>query len=220
MPFECTCWTLELSSHVVENLWSGTTPQEFLLARVPTIVMVILKDLFLARCQRFPDTCFTVATILIVRGISSVTISSAPLPSGSSSCCSVSTGEEQARRFFGVWRLACEISQHVHSIFSWESNLVSFEPRVVMEEASEVRIVHDIEMTSTVQFHSLAGFSKQSVLTENVELTRPHETCLWALAGDQNMANERWRWPNATLPNRRRELWNLVFLFYLKWVFL
>ena len=27
-------------------------------------------------------------------------------------------------------------------------------------------------------------------------------------------------WPNATLPNRRRELWNLVFLFYLKWVFL
>ena len=119
MPFGCTCWTLELSSHVVVNLWSGTTetksPQEFLLARVPTIVMDILNYLPLARCQRFPDNCFTVATVLIVRGISSVTISSAPLPSGSSSCCSVSIGKEQAmfksfrsdrhcaaRRFCGV----------------------------------------------------------------------------------------------------------------------
>ena len=71
MPFGCTCWTLELSSHVVENLWSGTTdtksPQEFLLARVPTIVMDILTDLLLARCQRFSDNCCTVATILIVK---------------------------------------------------------------------------------------------------------------------------------------------------------
>ena len=46
MTFGCTCWTLELSSHIVKNLWSGTTetksPQELLLARVPTIVMDIL----------------------------------------------------------------------------------------------------------------------------------------------------------------------------------
>ena len=25
MPFGCTCWTLELSSHIVKNLWSSTT---------------------------------------------------------------------------------------------------------------------------------------------------------------------------------------------------
>ena len=70
-PFGCTCWTLELSPHVVENLWSGTTetksPQEFLLARVSTIVMDNLNDLFLARRQRFLNNCSTVATILIVK---------------------------------------------------------------------------------------------------------------------------------------------------------
>ena len=69
MPFSCTCSTLELSSHVVENLWPGTTetnsPQEFLLARVSTIIMDILNDLLLARCERFPDTC-VIAAILIV----------------------------------------------------------------------------------------------------------------------------------------------------------
>ena len=52
MPFGCTCWTLELSSHVVENLWSSTTetksPQEFLLTRVPTIIMDVLNYLPLA----------------------------------------------------------------------------------------------------------------------------------------------------------------------------
>ena len=71
MPFGCTCWTLDLSSHVVENLWPGTaetkSPQEFLLAQVPTIVMDILKELLLARCSWFSGTCFTVATILIVK---------------------------------------------------------------------------------------------------------------------------------------------------------
>ena len=73
-------------------------------------------------------------------------------------------------RFFGV---ACEISQQVHSIFLSESNLVPSEPRVVMDEVGEVRIVHDIEMTSIVQLHFLGGSPKQSVLTQNVELTRP-----------------------------------------------
>ena len=72
MPFCCTCWTLELSSHVVENLWSGTTetksPQKFLLARVSTIVMDILNDFFLVRRQWFLNNCSTVATIFIVRG--------------------------------------------------------------------------------------------------------------------------------------------------------
>ena len=67
MRFGYTCWTLELSSHTVENLRSGTTetkrPQEFLLARVSTIVMDILSDLFLARRQWFPDNCLTVAAI-------------------------------------------------------------------------------------------------------------------------------------------------------------
>ena len=50
MPFGCTCWTLELSSHVVENLWSGAaetkSPQEFLLARVSTIVMDVGTTFF------------------------------------------------------------------------------------------------------------------------------------------------------------------------------
>ena len=71
MTFGCTCWTLELSSHIVKNLWSGTTetksPQEFLLARVPTIVMDILNDFLLARRQRFLNNCFTVTTIFIVK---------------------------------------------------------------------------------------------------------------------------------------------------------
>ena len=61
MSFSCTCQALELSSHVVEDLWLGTTetksPQEFLLARVPTIVKDILNYLPLARCQRFLGAC-------------------------------------------------------------------------------------------------------------------------------------------------------------------
>ena len=70
MTFGCTCWTLELSSHIVKNLWSDTTetksPQEFLLARVPTVVMDILNDFLLARRQRFLNNCFAVTTIFIV----------------------------------------------------------------------------------------------------------------------------------------------------------
>ena len=65
------------------------------------------------------------------------------------------------------------MSQQVHSIFSWESNLVHFEPGVVMDEVGEVRIVPDIEMTSIIQLHSLGDSPEQSVLTQSVELTRP-----------------------------------------------
>ena len=57
MPFGCTCWTLELSSHIVKNLRSGTTEpkssQKLLLARVSTIVVDILDDFLLARGQWF-----------------------------------------------------------------------------------------------------------------------------------------------------------------------
>ena len=116
--------------------------------------------------------------------ISSVTISSAPSPSGSSSCCSLSPPERNKPRsslsgqtaivspgvFFGVWPVRFPTDTL--------DLLVGEQPRplrttVVMEEISEVRIVHDIEMTSIVQLHSLGGSPKQSVLTQNIELTRP-----------------------------------------------
>ena len=76
-----------------------------------------------------------------------------------------------------LWRLACEISQQVHSISASESNLVTFEPRVMMDEIGKVRIVHDFEMTSIVQLHSFSGTPKQRVLTQNVELARPVSGC-------------------------------------------
>ena len=99
MPFGCTCWTLELSSHIVKNLRSGTTEpkssQKLLLARVSTIVVDILDDFLLARRQWFLNNCFIVINIFIVKRRSWVIISSAPLQSGSSSCCSVSVGKEQ-----------------------------------------------------------------------------------------------------------------------------
>ena len=119
--FGCTCWTLELSSHIVENLWSGTTetksPQEFLLARVPANVMDILNDLLLARRQRFPNNCSTVATIFIVKRrfvrhhlVSSIAV----LVEVMLLClCRKGTSRVQnfqvrprlrvTRRFFGVW---------------------------------------------------------------------------------------------------------------------
>ena len=144
-PFGCTCWTLELSSHVVEILWSGTTetksPQEFLLARVPTVVMDILIDLLLARCQRFPDICFTVATILIVKRrfvrhhlVSLITVwvklvLLLSLYRKRTSDVQVFQVRPRLCHSGFLWRLACKISQQVHSIFSWESNLVPFEPR-------------------------------------------------------------------------------------------
>ena len=99
MTFGCTCWTLELSSHIVKNLRSGTTetksPEFFLLTWVPTVVMDILTYFLLVRRQWFLNNCFTVTTIFIVKGVSSVIISSAPLQSGSGSYCSVSEGKEQ-----------------------------------------------------------------------------------------------------------------------------
>ena len=201
MTFGCTCWTLELSSYAVENLWSGTTktksPQEFLLARVSTNAMDILSDLFLARRQRFLNNCSTVVIIFIVKRrlvrhhlISSIAVW---IKFVLLSLYRKRTGHVQ---FFQVrrlchsflWRLACEISQQVDSISSWESNLVTFKPRVMMDKIDKVGIVQDIEMTSIIQLHSLNSTSKQRVLT-----------------------------PNTTLPNRRCELWNFVFLSYLKW---
>ena len=111
MPLGCTCWTLELSSHVVENLWSGTTDEQP--SRIPPCsgAHKVMIDLLLARCQRFPDNLSP--PFSSSRSVSSVTISSASLPSGSRS---VSTRKEQAtfksfrsdrdcvtRRFFSVW---------------------------------------------------------------------------------------------------------------------
>ena len=139
--------------------------------------MDILNDLLL-------DTCFTVATILIARKhfvrhhlVSPITVwdKFVLLCLHRKRTSNVQVFQVRSRLCHSafLWRLACEISQQVHSIFSWESHLVPFEPRVVMDEISEVRIVHDIEMTSIVQLHSLGGSSKQSVLTQNIELTRP-----------------------------------------------
>ena len=188
----CTCWTLELSSHIVKNLWSGTTetksPQEFFLARVPTIVMDILNDLLLARRQRFLNNCFTVTTVLIVkrRFVCHHLVSSIAVGIKFVLLCLCRKGTSRVQ-FFQVrprlchstfpWRLACEISQQVHSIFSWESNLVTFKPRVMMDEISKVRTVRDIGITSVVLLHSLGRTSKQRVLTENVEFTRPISGC-------------------------------------------
>ena len=72
-----------------------------------------------------------------------------------------------------LWRLACEISQQLNSISLWESNLITFEPRLMMDEIGEGRIARDVERTSIVQLLSLSGTSKQRVLTQNVELARP-----------------------------------------------
>ena len=187
MTFGCTCWTLELSSHVVEKILRGTTetksPQEFLLARVPTIVMNIQNDLPLAQCQRFPDNCFTVATLLIVKRrfvrhnlVSPITVwvkfVLLCLYRKKTSCVHIFQVRPRLCHSAFLWRLANEISQQVHSISSWESNLVPFS-RVVMDEIGEVRIAYHIEMTSVIQLHSLGGSPRRSVLTHNVEFTRP-----------------------------------------------
>ena len=181
MPFGCTWWTFELSSHVVENFWSGTTetksPQEFLLARVPTIVVDILNDLLVARCQRFPDDCFTVATILIVKRyfVCHHLVSPKTVWVKFVLLCLYQKRTKHVQVFQArpplcqsafLWCLAREISQQVHSIFSWESHLVPFEPRVVMDEIGEVRIVHDIEMTSVVQLHSLGGSTAKCLVSK------------------------------------------------------
>ena len=54
---------------------------------------------------------------------------------------------------------------------------VGEQPRVgevsIVHDIDMTSIVHDIEMTSIVQLHSLGGSPKQSVSTQNVELTRP-----------------------------------------------
>ena len=129
----------ELSSYTVENLWSGTTetksPQEFLLARVPTIVMDILNDLLLARRQRFLNNCFTVATIFIVkrRFVRHHLVSSIAVGIKFMLLCLCRKGTSRVQNFqvrprlchsTFLWRLACEISQQVHSIF-----LVGEQPR-------------------------------------------------------------------------------------------
>ena len=174
MTFGCTCWTLELSSHIVKNLRSGTTetksPQELLLARVPTIVMDILNDSLLARRQRFLNNCFTVTTIFIVkrRFVCHHIVSSIAVGIKFMLLCFCRKGTSCVQNFqvrprlshsTFLWRLACEISQQVHLIFPRESNLVTFKPRVMLDEISKVRIVQDIEITSIVQLHSLDSAS-------------------------------------------------------------
>ena len=164
-------------------------PEKFLLAWVSTIIMDILNDL-LARCQRFPDTCVTVAAILVVKrhfvryqlvNPNTIRVKFVSLFIHRKRASHVHVFQVRVGLCHSafLWRLACEMSQQVHSIFSWESNLVSFEPRVVMDEVGEVRIVHDIETTSIVQLRSLGGSPKQSVLTRNVELTRPVSGFSW-----------------------------------------
>ena len=108
------------SSHVVENLWPGTTetesPQEFLLARVSTIVMDIL-------------TCFTVAIILIVKRhfVRHQLVSPSAVWVEFVLLCLHSERTSHFQVFqicpglchsAFLWRLACDISQQVHSIFS------------------------------------------------------------------------------------------------------
>ena len=181
MLFGCTCWTLELSSGTAET----KNPQEFLLARVPTVVMEILNNLLLARCQRFLDDSFTVATILIVKRhfvrhylVSPVTVwvkfvllclklEKNKLTFKFSGPTAISV----TRRFFGIWPVRFP-NKYTRSCRGKATSSPS-NPRVVMDEIDEVRIVHDIEMTLIVQLNSLGGFSKQSVLTHKVELTRP-----------------------------------------------
>ena len=187
MPFGCTCWTLELSSHIVKNLRSGTTEpkssQEFFLTWVSTIVMDILSDFLLARSQWFLKNCFTIITIFIVkrRFVCHHHISSIAVRIKLMLLCLQRKGTSCIQNFqirlrlshsASLWRLSCQISQQIHSIFPWKSNLVTLKPCVMLDEISKIRIVQDIEITSIVQFHSLDTTSKQCVLTHNIEFIR------------------------------------------------
>ena len=141
MSLGCACRALELSPHVVENLWPGTTetksPQEFL-ARVPTIVMDILIDLPLARCQRFPDSCFTVATILIVkrRFVRHHLVRFVLLYLYRKRTSHVQVFQVRPRLCHSafLWRLAVRFPNRYT-----RSSLVGEQPRVVMGEIGEVR---------------------------------------------------------------------------------
>ena len=132
---------------------------------------------FLVRRQRFLNNCFTVTTIFIVKRrfrLSSSRQLHCSRDQVHASSVSVGKGISRVQNFqvrprlihsTFLWRLACEISQQVHSIFPWESNLVTFKPRMMMDKISKVRIVQDIEITSIVQLHSLDSTSKRCVLT-------------------------------------------------------
>ena len=172
--------------------WSGTTetksPQELLLARVPTIVMDILDDFLLARGQRFLNNHFhrhhhfhceeafhrSSSHQLHAVGIKFMLLCLYRKGTSRVQYCQV---RPRLCHSTFLWRLACEISQQVHSVFSWDGNLVTFEPGLMFDEISKIRIVQDIEITSIVQFHSLDSTSKQCALTQSVKFTRPISGC-------------------------------------------
>ena len=107
---------------------SGTTetksPQEFLLARVSTVVMDILIDFLLVRRQRFLNNCFTVTTIFIVkrRFVCHHHISSIAVGIKFMLLCLCRKGKSRVPNFqirprlchsTFLWRLSCKISQQV-----------------------------------------------------------------------------------------------------------
>ena len=155
---------------------------------------------FLARRQRFLNNCFTVTTIFIVnrRFVCHHLISSIAVRIKLMLLCPYRKGASRVQYFqvrlrlchsTFLWRLSCETSPQVHSILPWESNFVTFKPRVMMDEICKVRIVQDIEITSIVQLHSLDSTSKPCVLTQKLN----SKDLALAVDGDQNTAKERWR---------------------------
>ena len=98
--------------------------------------MDVLNDLSLARCQRFLNNCSTVAPIFIVkkRFVRHHLVSPIAVWIKFVLLCLYRKRTSHVQ-FFQVrprlchstflWRLACEMSQQVHSISSWESNFVT-----------------------------------------------------------------------------------------------
>ena len=149
-----------------------------------TIVVDILDDFLLARGQWFLNNCFIVITIFIVkrRFIGHHLISSIAVRIKLMLLCLHRKGTSCIQNFqirlrlshsAFLWRLSCQISQQIHSIFPWKSNLVTFKPCVMLDEISKIRTVQDIEITSIVQFHPLDSTSKQSISTSHIKFTRP-----------------------------------------------
>ena len=227
MPFGCTCWdTRTLVAHSREPLvghdWDEEPARIPPCSRLSTTDMDVLNHLSCGSTSTVSEQLFHCRhQFSSSRGVSSVTISSAPLPSGSISSCSVSTGKEQAtfnsrsdrdcvtRRFFGVWPV--KLPNRYTRSPRGRATSCTFKPHVMMDEIGKVRIVQDIEMTSIIQLYSLSGdSSKQRVLTQNALNSR--DLSLAVDAEDQNTANKRWR---DQMPHSRiaaRELWNFVFL--------